>query len=136
MVSGSTQKMGDLIWKAEPEHLRLARHIICELPELLMEILEHDYSQEPVGPEEPIEVRYYHEDARHYHSSGYSMKGAAWAHLLKNPPTIEVERGGETEFFRPVFEEKFNPYRKRHNELRYWAWYVLRWELIPPPGKE
>ncbi len=127
--------MSDLVWRREKEELHRTRRIICEVPELLMKTLEHDYTT-PYGllgeGEDPIEIRYYHEDARHYRPSGYSMKGAAWAHLQKNPPIIEVELEGETEFFKPVFEEKFNPYRKRHAN-DYWGWYVLRWELIPPP---
>lgn len=124
--------MTDLNWKAEPEELRRARSIECEVPELLMEILEHDYDRCMEGPEEPIEIRYYHQDAKHYHSSGYPMKGAAWAHLLKNPPVVVVDRGGgEIERFSPVFAPEFNPYRVAHAS-HYWAWYVLRWELIPP----
>lgn len=106
---------------------------MCEVPELLMEILEHNFSDWEGRPENPIEICYYHQDARHVHSSGYSMKGAAWAHLLKNPPIIVVDRGeGEIEHFKPVFEEKYNPYRVAHSS-DYWAWYVLRWELVPPP---
>ena len=123
--------MAELSWKQEPDKLRKARHIVCEVPELLMEILEHDYGKDPEGPEDPLEIRYYHGDARHYHSSGYAMKGAAWAHLLKNPPIVVVTRKGETEHFKPVFEEKYNPYRKRHTH-DYWGWCVLRWELVPP----
>jgi hypothetical protein len=122
--------MSDLIWRPEPERLHRARHITCEVPELLVEILEHDYYRNPEGSEDALEVRYYHVDARHYHSSGYPMKGAAWAHLQKYPPVIEVEHGGETEFFRPWFEPKFNPYRKCHTSW-YWGWRVLKWEVIP-----
>jgi hypothetical protein len=125
--------MADLSWQQEPDRLRKARHIVCEVPELLLEILEHDYGRDFEGPEEPIEIRYYHGDARHVHSSGYSMKGAAWAHLQKNPPILVVRHGGETERFMPVFETKYNPYRKKHSN-DYWCWFVLRWELIPPDG--
>lgn len=128
--------MTELVWKQEPEPLRFARAIICEVPELLMEILEHDFSKlKEAEPEDPIEIRYYHANARHYHSSGYPMKGAAWAHLAKNPPIIVVEREGEVEHFKPVFthpeRDHYNPYRKSHG-AQYWGWYVVKWELIPP----
>ncbi len=127
--------MSDLIWKPEPKRLAKAREIICGVPERLMEILEHDYDQSCDGPGEPLEVRYHHCNAEHYHSSGFPMKGAAWQHLTRNPPIMVVERDGEVERFKPVFEEKYNPYRKTHT-LNYWAWYVLRWELIPPPEEQ
>ena len=48
-----------LIWKPEPKKLADAREIVCEVPELLLEILEHDYSKLfHEEPEDPIEVRY------------------------------------------------------------------------------
>lgn len=125
-----------LVWKPERASLRDKREIVCEVPELLMEILEHDFTQlSESEPEDPIEIRYYHTNARHYHSSGYPMKGAAWAHLQKNPPVIELKQGEDTEYFKPVFDDKYNPYRKNHSAT-YWAWYVTKWELIPPQEKD
>lgn len=113
-----------LHWKPEKESLRKRRDIICEVPELLMDVLEHNFTDWDTAPEDPIEIRYYW---------GRGDRGAAWNHLLRHPPIIEVDRGeGEIERFKPVFEEKYNPYRKKHG-ADYWAWYVLRWELIPPP---
>lgn len=123
MMETTKTIVSDLVWRLEPEYLRRARCIICEVPELLVEILEHDYSWDLEGPGDALEVRY-------YHSSGYPMKGAAWAHLQKYPPVIEVEHGGETEFFRPWFEPRFNPYRKCHTD-HYWNWRVLKWKVIP-----
>jgi hypothetical protein len=114
-----------LVWKPEPEKLAKARYIECEMPELLMEILEHDFTKGwEDAPEDPIEIRYYWRRCD---------RGAAWTHLMKHPPIIEVDRGeGEIEFWKPVFEPKRHPYRKKHG-ANYWAWYVLRWELIPSP---
>lgn len=118
----------NLVWKPEKAKLRLVRHIICEVPELLMEILEHDFTGNGIfdPPEDPIEIRYYWDRG---------SRGAAWSHLMQNIPIIEVERGGETEHFKPVTGEKFNPYRKAHGG-DYWAWYVTRWELKPPKEKD
>lgn len=116
--------MSDLVWKREKEKLRDKRSIICEVPELLMDTLEHDYTGSGVfdAPAEPIEIRYYWDRG---------SRGGAWAHLTQNPPIIEVERDGETERFKPLFEPKKHPYRKAHG-ADYWGWAVYKWELIPP----
>jgi hypothetical protein len=114
--------MKDLIWRPEPKRLAEARDIICEVLELLVEILEHDYSNSfSDAPEDPIEIRYYWRRCD---------RGVAWQHLMRHPPIIDIERNGEREFFGPVFEPKRHPYRKNHG-ADYWAWCVMRWELIP-----
>ena len=56
----------NLTWKREPERLANKREIICEVPELLMEILEHDFT---VGGRKhlcfgPVGEPPYHEDCR------------------------------------------------------------------------
>lgn len=115
--------MTDLIWKPEKEKLRDKRSIIMPSIELLMDTLEHDYTKPSwgEGPRDPIEVRYYW---------SRRDRGAAWEHLMQNPPIIEVERDGETERFKPLFEPKKHPYRKAHG-ADYWGWAVYKWELIP-----
>jgi hypothetical protein len=116
-----------LIWRPERDRLAKARRINCEVPELLIEILEHNYDKSwEEAPGDPIEIRYYWRR---------SDRGAAWDHLMRNPPIIEVVRGRELERFKPLFEPKRHPYRKNHGP-NYWAWYVTRWELVPPEEEE
>ena len=124
--SDDTEAM-KLVWKREPKKLASKRHIICEVPELLMKILEHDYSKGwEDAPDDPIEIRYYW---------GRGDRGAAWGHLMHHAPIIEVGVEGDMERFKPVFEPKKHPYRKRHGP-NYWSWAVYRWELIPPPEEK
>jgi hypothetical protein len=117
-----------LVWKPERESLRNKREIICEVPELLMQILEHDYTRPSsrLWPEDPIEIRY------HW---GRHQRGEAWAHLLRKVPYINVVNDGDEETFMPVFSteehDKWNPYRKAHG-ADYWGWAVYKWELVPP----
>ncbi len=121
--------MSDLVWKREKEKLAKKRSIICEVPELLMEILEHDFTASggwTNDPEDPIEVRYYW---------GRGDRGVAWTHLMQNKPIIEVVEDGETKRFKPVFETQRHPYRKCHG-ADYWGWAVYKWELIVPKEKE
>lgn len=114
--------MENLVWRPEPEKLAKARSIICDVPELLLEVLEHDYTNAfSDSPEDPIEIRYYWPR---------NARGSAWNHLMRHVPVIELVRDGEEEFFVPVFEPKRHPYRKQHG-ADYWAWIVLKWELLP-----